>query len=69
MGAMVTNHMYNKEHNTTEIDTDLAANKLPANSSLPCPSVYYVCVSAGYSNDLQEYEANRYINKQYNQLK
>lgn len=33
MGAMVTNHVYNKEHNTTEVNTNLTASKLPANSS------------------------------------
>lgn len=31
---MVTNHVYNKEHNTTEVNTDLAASKLPAFSSV-----------------------------------
>lgn len=32
MGALLPNHMYDKEHNTTEINTDLTAIKLPANS-------------------------------------
>lgn len=64
MGAMVFNHVYDKEHNTTGINTNLTAVKLPANSS----RVRH-CVCAGYLNNLQEYEANRYINKQYNQLK
>lgn len=59
MGAMVINHMYDKEHNTTEINTDLTATERPATSSCLRLSVsLLVCVSAGFSNNLQEYEAN-----------
>lgn len=64
---MVTNHVYNKEHNTTEVNIELAAVKLPAYFS--CVPSVCVCASAGYSNNLQEYEANHYINNPYNQLK
>lgn len=61
---MVTNHVYDKEHNTTEINIDLTATKLPANSS--CVHQYmFVCLQ----DIQQEHEANHYINKQYNQLK
>lgn len=56
MGAMVTK---SQKHNTTEINTDLTANKLPANSS--CVRQYLLlCLQ----DILQEYEANHYINKQ-----
>lgn len=30
---MVTNHVYDREHNTAEVKTNLTASKLPANSS------------------------------------
>lgn len=53
---MVINDMSDKEHITTEINTDL---KLTASC---------VCRSPRFSNKLQ-YEANRYIKKQYNQSK
>lgn len=60
---MVTNHVYNKKHNTTEINIDLAATKLPANSSHASQSVS-VCLCAGHATIyIQEYEANHYINK------
>lgn len=36
MDAMITNHMYDKEHHTTEMNIDLAAIKLPAASSCVC---------------------------------
>lgn len=36
---MVINDMYDKEHNTTEINTDLTAIKLSANASCVCQCV------------------------------
>lgn len=65
---MVTNHVYDNEHNTTEINIDPIATKRPVNSSCVCHCVC-VCVCVFRIFNLQEYEANRYINKQYNQLK
>ena len=64
---MVTNHVYDNEHNTTEINIDLIATKRPVNSSCVCHCVC-VCVCVFRIFNLQEYEANRYINKQYNGL-
>lgn len=40
---MVINHVYDKEHNTTEINIDLTATKLPANSSCVCQYMF-VCL-------------------------
>lgn len=40
---MVTNHVYDNEHNTTEINIDLIATKRPVNSSCVCHCVC-VCV-------------------------
>lgn len=51
--------MYDKEHNTTEINTDLTADKLPADSS-HAPQYMCLCLQ----DVLQEYEANHYSNKQ-----
>lgn len=42
---MVTNHVYNKEHNTTEVNIELAAAKLPA---------YFSCVHQYVSVRLQD---------------
>lgn len=68
---MVINHVYDKEQNTTEINTNLTAVKLPANASCVCQCVCTcvclcvcivcecVCVHAGYFKNLQQYEANR----------
>lgn len=65
MGAMVTNHVYNKKHITTENLLQSHCHQTTCKFLL-CPSVY-VCESAGYSNHLQEHVANHYINKQFNQ--
>lgn len=57
MGAMVTNHVYDKEHNTTEINIDLAAQnylQIPPVSVSMC-----LCVCRVFN--LQENEANCYI--------
>lgn len=61
---MVTNHVYDKEHNTTEINIDLTATKLPANS-YRVRQYMFECLQ----DIQQEHEAKHYINKQYNQLK
>lgn len=61
MGAMVTNHVYNKEHNTTSVNI-----KLTAHSLLVCK---HVCAFAVHSICLQEHEVNHYINSLCNQSK
>lgn len=61
MGAMVTNHVYNKEHNITEVNV-----KLTVHSLLVCK---HACAFAARSICLQESEVNHYINSPCKQSK
>lgn len=60
MGAMVTNHVYNEEHNITKVNV-----KLTVHSLLVCK---HVCAFAVHSICLQEHEVNHYINSPCKQL-